>query len=121
MLLIVRIFTGVLLLFVGGILAFCILIATGDSSGGGPIFYRSDGSSTLLCFTEDNLLRLSIEFRDEGHVALLRTPQGKEARLTFKGGWLEDVYSDGAVEIRIDPEVYLTGIYPAPIRPCDWE
>ncbi len=73
MLLIVRIFTGVLLLFVGGIFAFGILIATGDSSLGRPVFYRSDGFRTLLCFTEDNLLRLSIEFRDEGHIALLRT------------------------------------------------
>jgi hypothetical protein len=121
MLLIVRIFTGVLLLFFGGILAFGILIVTGDSSGGTPVFYRRDGSKTLLCFTGNNMLRLSIEFRDEGHIALLSTPQGKEARLTFKGGWFEDVYSDGAVEIRIDPEVYVTGIHPAPIRPCDWE
>ena len=119
--LLVRIFTGFLLLFVGGILAFGLLIATGDSSGGRPVFYGSDGSRTLLCFTGNDLLRLNIEFRDGGYVALFRTPQGQETRLTFKEGRFEDVYSDGAVEIRIDPEVYVTGIHPAPIRPCDWE
>jgi len=98
-----------------------ILITIGDPPSGRPVYYGEDGSRTLLCFTEDDLLRLSIEFRDEGRVALLRTPLGQDARLTFKGGWFEDVYSDGTVEIRLDPEVYVIGIQPAPIRPCDWE
>ncbi len=121
MLLTVRIIAVINFLFIGSVIGFGILIVTGDSSGGRPIFYGKDGVRTLLCFTGDNLLRLSIEFRDKGRTALFRTPQGQEARLTFRGGRFEDVYSDGAVEIRIDPEVYVTGIHPAPIRPCDWE
>jgi hypothetical protein len=121
MLLTVRTFAVMLLLFVGGALGFIILIAIGDSTQEKPMFHERDGVRTLLCFTSDNQLRLNVEFRDEGQVILLRKPQGQDARLTFRGGWFEDVYSDGAVEIRIDPEVYVTGIDPAPIRPCDWE
>jgi hypothetical protein len=121
MLLTVRIFAVTLLLSAGGIPGFGILIAAGKTPQGKPIFYERDGSRTLLCFTADNLLRLNIEFRDEGRVALFRTPQGQDVRLAFKGGWFEDVYSDGAIEIRLDPEVYVIGIHPAPIRPCDWE
>jgi hypothetical protein len=123
MLLAARIFAITLLLSVGAILGFGIFIATGILLREKPIlFYKRDGVRTLLCFTADNLLRLNVEFRDEGRIALFQTPQGQDARLTFKGGALfEDVYSDGAVEIRIDPEVYVTGIHPAPIRPCDWE
>ena len=116
-----RIFAVTVLLSVGAILGFGILIAARDPSIGKPSFYRQDGTRILLCFTANNPLRLSVEFRDEGRVALFRTPQGQDVRLTFEGGWFHDVYSDGEVEIRLDPEVYVTGIHPAPLRPCEWE
>ncbi|HZB61804.1 MAG TPA: hypothetical protein VE423_03955 [Microvirga sp.] len=122
MLLAARIFAVILLLCIGAILGLGILMAGGYLSRESPLFNKGDGVRTLLCFTEDDVLRLNVEFRDEGRVALFQTPQGQDVRLTFKGGGLfDDVYSDGAVEIRIDPEVYVTGIHPAPIRPCDWE
>ncbi|MBM6593998.1 hypothetical protein [Microvirga pudoricolor] len=119
MLLIARIFAVTLLLAVGAILGLVSLAGTGYFSSGKPIFFGSDGVRTLLCYTADGSMRLTVEFRDKGHIALLRTLQGKDARLVFKKGLFEDIYSDGQIQIQLDPEVKVAGIDPA--SNCDWE
>jgi hypothetical protein len=90
-----------------------------------PIRDRQNEVKTINCYgsSPGNTVSVTIEveFQDHGRMAILRFGQDT-FRLPFQTSWLiDDVYGNGTVELRIDPEVYLTGLRDTQIGPCDLE
>ncbi|MCG7392419.1 hypothetical protein MHY87_05820 [Microvirga sp. ACRRW] len=109
---------GPIFLFVLG----AALLVSGD---GDPSYYRRDGMRTIDCYGpfpgNAVSMPIKVEFRERGLTAILHSGQDT-FRLPFQSDrFLEDVYGDGTIELRLDSEVYLTGLRDGSIGPCDLE
>ena len=115
---------GATVLFALGAMA-AALIGLFLLPGEKPVHFEQDVVRTINCYgsTPYNTVSVPIrvEFQEHGRTAILHF--GEEAfRLPFQHSQLyEDVYGDGTIKLRIDPEVYLTGLSASQIGPCDLE
>lgn len=101
------------------------LSVMGTACSDSPSSNVQDGVKTINCYgsTPGNTVSvpIEVEFRERGRMAILRF--GHDTfRLAYQNRrLLEDVYSNGSIELRIDPEVYLLGLRDSQIGPCDLE
>ena len=84
-----------------------------------PHFFELDGPRQLNCYgglAPSN--PLTLEFLDEGYTAVLRSRQ-TEATLKFEPGHVSDVWTNGEIELTIDPEIYISGLDDHELGPCE--
>ena len=99
---------------IGAILLLALGVALVTSGSDDPSRNHQDGLRTINCYgsTPENTVSvpIKVEFQEHGRTAILRFGQDT-FRLPFQyRRLLEDVYGNGAIELRIDPEVYLSGL-----------
>jgi hypothetical protein len=112
---------GIIILLALGVALIGVLLLPGKK----PLFVRQDGLRTINCYgsTPGNTVSvpIKVEFQEHGRMAILRFGQDT-FRLPFQSNRLfNDYYGNGTIELRLDPEVYLSGLRESKIGPCDLE
>jgi hypothetical protein len=89
-----------------------------------PIFFREDGLRQLSCYggsLDGVTTPIWVEFQNQGRMAVLRTGQ-TEARLPFTPtSGLDDIYANETIRFWLDPEIFVTGLGPHRVGPCELE
>ncbi|WP_243372234.1 hypothetical protein [Microvirga solisilvae] len=112
-------------IIIGPIFLFILGAALLVFGNGDPSYYRRDGMRTINCYgsTPGNTVSepIKVEFQERGRTAILQFGQDTFRLLFLSDRFFEDVYGNGTVGLRLDPEVYLTGLRNGGIGPCDLE